>query len=332
MELATRSAVTRQLLLSGRACWALALLMISGAGCDDKQGAQRPEVAKAPAASVPYIQGNFDVAQLKMCATELWAKGKWNHADYLGRMADIRVSEDMVVTGVPVELINACARIAAEEGAPDPNVDEISVDIVDDDAGPAKRTQAHMRAKDEQSSARVRSARAIAIWFTMLTYVKLGADGWKTGPLKAIRANKYCTFPSEGRPGAIFNGGEQPGLLSFAALLKDFDPDVPVTTDDARTAAEQLVWMKTLGMCDGTHQTLSEGRRLIQAAVLGPLVGFDIGDCSDPDPEKRQAAIKKLQEGRRKLCSGRPGMKLNTPSARRRSEVALPVSQPHALT
>ncbi len=86
--------------------------------------------------------------------------------------------------------------------------------------------------------------------------------------------------------------------VTFRQVLERFDPNYALSDDNADLVAEDLVWTKTLGISDGTPATLPNARRVLQALILEPLVGFPIGDPADKDPAGRKAASAKLEEAK----------------------------------
>jgi hypothetical protein len=221
-------------------------------------------------------------------ALQVYGIMKGNAGD-TGRKADIRVSDDLTVAGVPVEYVEAAAsnaRIHAEVG------------------GLLKEGQ-----RDRWST-----ARAFGEDWTMPRAVEIQVIEVKGGKatrqqLVAIDARTERALAKEGIPRSwptmdwLLNLGEllrQPGALgpsrnsiSFQTLLKRFDPDAAVTEANAAGVAEELVWTQALGLGDGDYKNLPDTRRLLQAGMLGAL-GFGVADPTDADLSKRETARKAI--------------------------------------
>ncbi|HUV39222.1 MAG TPA: hypothetical protein VMY39_06390, partial [Planctomycetota bacterium] len=90
------------------------------------------------------------------------------------------------------------------------------------------------------------------------------------------------------------------------ALLNRFDPEAPVTAENASAVAEEMIWAKVLGIGDGRYASLTHTRRVIQATILD-AVGFKITRLEDPEFSRVRKqfldAWQKAVEDRRKSRS-----------------------------
>jgi len=89
--------------------------------------------------------------------------------------------------------------------------------------------------------------------------------------------------------------------VSLAALIQRFDPAAPVTDANAQAVAEEVVWTKAIGLSDGTLESLPAARRILQGLILEKM-GFEIGDLTDADPDRRAMAEKRFDEAMNKYA------------------------------
>jgi hypothetical protein len=223
-----------------------------------------------------------------------------------GGKADIAVSDGLVVTGVPVDFLNAAAR--SEQAY------VLAISQADPPAAGAQK-------------GRLDAARAIVgLWVRPLLVKCAESAGAAVVPNQAPpkpKLSELIPFDCRRQLARDAREGKKPAILaadwlffvrrlevdrtppfapkwqqrevSARELLDRFEPDMPATAENADTVAEELVWTKALGLSDAAPKTLPPARFTLQALIL-EAVGYEIGDPGDSDFAKAAAAIKKLEE------------------------------------
>jgi hypothetical protein len=237
--------------------------------------------------------------------------GQAARGDFGGK-ADIRVSDGLVVTGVPVDFLKAVVRSEQQY-----------VFATSQAAVPAAAAAA--------PKGRLDAARGIVgLWVKPLLAKYAESTGAAAGqPLPKPPLAELARFDCrrqlardarEGKPPAVLAADwlffvkrmelerEPPYApkwqqreVSLRELLDRFEPDTPVTAANADAVAEELVWTKALGLGDGTPRTLALARFVLQALILEAVDG-EIGDPGEADLAKAGAAIKKLEKVKAGFC------------------------------
>ena len=216
--------------------------------------------------------------------------------------ADIRVSNDLLVTGVPLRYICGCAehaRILAEvrDGLRERETERWAIA-----KGFSKNWVETRRALIEVSSRRRVSIRELIYHDAILEPL---TPAWPS--------TEWLLNVAELHRGLNRLGPSRHGV-AFRALLLRFDPRAAVTEANADEVAEELVWTKALKLSDGTMENLPEVRSQLQAAILEGI-GLSIGDPIAPDSAERGAARERLAREMGKLAavwqdSAKGGLKL----------------------
>jgi hypothetical protein len=236
-------------------------------------------------------------------AFELIPKGKGD--DDFGRTADIRVTNQLVVTGVPAEFIEKSTEAALVQ---------VSAFSLFPELKDGAALEKALKEKTLNSRA---AAKALVVWWTVeilaqwnidakkktYTHQMLQLDAERTQTLKTLRSSPEGTLAA---PWLLFPQGldtfspnkQTRKPVSFQMLVQRFNPDMPVTEKNAEAVAEELVWTQRIGLTDGTIAKLPEARRVFQALILEQL-GFEIGDPMHADDTKREEARNKLADATR---------------------------------
>jgi hypothetical protein len=222
------------------------------------------------------------------------------------RKAEVKVSDNLVVTDVPVDFLtgrvtSATVHLGAmgeiEKDADAPNRAKAVVRwwFYSTPAGFA-RTLGEKKEKIEPAHvAAADSGKALGPGIStdaqQLLLLKL--QPYVPGKAGAAVSTDWL-FPSNVlKPGFTPNS-----YVSFRALLERFEPELRVTDENSDLVAEEVIWTGALGLSDGTVKTLPDARRRVQAYLL-ETIGFQIGDPADREVSKREAAQKKLNDAKR---------------------------------
>jgi hypothetical protein len=277
---------------------ALSAFLVLLLGLSSSSGQDAKQQKKAYTKSPEMVQG---LVLLK--AFELMPKGKGD--EDFGRTADVRVTDQLMVTGVPAEFIEKSTEAALVQVSALGLFPEL------------KDGAALEKALKEKTLNSRAAAKALVAWWTVeilaewkidakkrpSTQEMLQLDAKRTQTLKSLGSSPEGTlaatwllFPQGLDTFSPNKQARKP--VSFQMLVERFDPDLAVTHKNAEAVAEELIWTQRIRLSDGTAAKLPDARRVIQALLLEQL-GFEIGDPMDADNTKREAARKKLAEARR---------------------------------
>jgi len=260
----------------------------------------------------PYDYGSA-LQRAERASTAAWLAAygllpKGSKAGGLGATADVRVSDTLVVTGVPKAYIEGCAagalaQAAAEtmvaamlEGKPKP------ASSAPKGGWPTAKTLALWWAAPRRAEIRVFGPKGKLTMEELIrsdgqmerALKQRGPSAATSGPMAL--PTDWLLFPK----GLSIRPKYRRRAVSFRALLTRFEPEAPVTEANADAVAEELIWTKALGLSHGTFRTLPDARRRLQAAILEAL-DFEIGDPAHADEAGRAAALKKLAEAKKQF-------------------------------
>ena len=221
--------------------------------------------------------------------------------DDFGGKADVAVSDNLTVTDVPAEFFKSAVRSELESG-----IAFLQVQV------PLSKLL----------RGRLDAAKMIVMmWFIPIRTKYAESIGAPAGQAPKPTQAQMIRFDVQRQRAREAQGGQPPPVLAadwlffvrrldlqrtppFAPkwqrrdvlvqeLLDRFEPDAPVTAENADSVAEELVWTKALGLSDGTPKTLPVARQTLQALIL-ESVGFSVGDPGDPNSTSAAGAKMKL--------------------------------------
>lgn len=234
-------------------------------------------------------------------AFELLPAGR--QVEDFGRTVDIRVSDQLTVTGVPIEFLEKSTEAA---------LIQVSALGLSPDFKDGAAFEKAVKEKKINSRA---AAKALVAWWTaeilaewnvdskdkkVTSQELLQLDFQRTRALKSLGSSPdgalmatWLLFPQGLDSLSPTRQSRRP--VSFQMLMERFAPDMPVTEENAEAISEELVWTRHINLSDATIAQLPDARRVLRALILERL-GFEIGDPMDADLAKRQAARNKLAE------------------------------------
>lgn len=263
------------------------LRFVQAAKSTKKRSPQQP-APPSPAdelKTIPYPLSKTNKAEIQLLSDKMTAEGI---AIGKSPSTTVPVSDSLAVSGVPASFIQALAARKLLQ------LQALGLVTAEDIAKPNALVKA--LAMD---------------WVLPTLVVSAGGEGLtseKPGPmLPRIRADGSLAakLAVDGLPVAKPNLGRLfwneiavvPDHLPLSSLVGRFDPEVPVTEENAADVAEELVWSKALKISDGSHAQLAATRRALQAAIF-ELLQFEIGDPQAADKAKQKQAREQLQKAR----------------------------------
>ncbi|MCX5653884.1 MAG: hypothetical protein NTY65_04450 [Planctomycetota bacterium] len=221
--------------------------------------------------------------------------------DDFGGRADVAVSDNLTVTGVPVEFLKSAVWSELESGIA---FLQVQVPL-------AKLLKGRLDA----------AKMIVMMWFVPIRTRYAESVGAPPGQAPKPTQAQIIRFDVQRQRARDASDGQPPAVLAadwlffvrrldlqrtppFAPkwqrrevlvreLLDRFEPDAPVTAENADSVAEELVWTKALGLSDGSPKTLPVARQTLQALIL-ESIGYSIGDPGDPNSTSAAAAKTKL--------------------------------------
>jgi hypothetical protein len=221
--------------------------------------------------------------------------------DDFGGKADVAVSGNLTVTDVPEDYLKAAVRSELESA-----IAFLQVQV------PLSKAL-----KGRLDAAKL----IVMMWFIPIRTRYAESVGAPAGQAPKPTQAQMIRFDAQRQRVRDASGGEPAGVLaadwlffvrrldlqreppfapkwqrrevSVRELLDRFEPDAPVTAENADSVAEELVWTKALGLGDGTLKTLPAARQTLQALIL-ESIGFSVGDPGDPNSTSAAGAKTRL--------------------------------------
>ena len=215
-----------------------------------------------------------------------------------GRKNEIRVSNSIVVTDVPVDFLKASADAALAQTA--------ALGFL-----PVKEGESLEKLINDRKLDGKVAAKALVQWWTVEIMTELNPDNGElsaqdlltrdmgrakglqslgAAPSETLQA-QWLLFPSGMDQFSPIRQVRKP--VTLRTLIERFDPATTASENNAVATAEDLVWTWRIGLGDGKAATLSDSRSVIQAHLVERL-GFKVGDPLDSNEAQRKAARENL--------------------------------------